>query len=567
MKNKLKLLLPIIIVVSFGIIAGFSLLHKGLPPTHDGEYHIVRFFLFDEAIRDGNLYPRWAAHLNNGFGVPLFNFVYPLSNYIAFFFHLFGISFIDSFKLEMFIATIIGGIFFYLWTKEFWGKVGAVVSSIFYTFSPYHFVDIYIRGSVGEVWAIAFFPAFLWAYTKFAKSKRKVFLIFSSIFLALIIFSHNILALMFFTFSLSYVVLLIGMEKDKRYLMLNTLCLILLGLGLSAIFWLPAIYETKYVTGLQIFDVSAHFPDLYQLLIPSWGSGFSGTGLKDVLSFQIGLANLLGVFLSLMVVFWKKKRNNESIYTIFFLVWFAFTFYLMLDISLPVWKTIPFMNYFQFPWRLLSLEILFASFLAGSVFSLGINRRIKIFFAISLIFLTFILGIGYAKPAYYHYRDDDYYISRSNFIDGTNSPGNVFNTIWFNKNLKKQNEKIIIEKGRLESSVIKPTNHAYLVSIISESSVTVNITYFPSWTVFIDGQKIVTRQDANGLITFLVPKGSHLIEVKFKDTPIRTVANFMFLASFFFILFYSVQWYNNSYIKKTIFNMPRLLKNYGKDEG
>src|SRR3989344_3542819 len=140
-----KSFVSLIFILFFSIIAGLPLLHNGFPPTHDGEYHIVRFFLFDESIRDGNLYPRWAAHLNNNFGVPLFNFVYPLPNYIATFFHLFNISFIDSFKLEMLVAILLGGVFFYLWAKEFWGRLGGIVASVFYTFSPYHFLDIYIR--------------------------------------------------------------------------------------------------------------------------------------------------------------------------------------------------------------------------------------------------------------------------------------------------------------------------------------------------------------------------------------------------------------------------------------
>lgn len=539
----------------FGLISVLSLLSSGLPPTHDGEYHVIRFYEFDKTLKGGDWYPRWAPDLNYAYGVPLFNYVYPLPNYVSSVLHVFGISFIDAFKLNMFFATIVGSAFFYLWAKQFWGNLGGVVSSIFYTFSPYHFVDIYIRGSVGEVWALGFFPAFLWTYTKFVKSKQKAFLIFSSIFLALIIFSHNILALMFFLFALSYISLLIYKEKNKKYLIFNTFYAILLGLGLSAIFWLPAIYETKYVTGLQIFDVDSHFPDLYQLLIPSWGSGFSGAGLQNELSYQIGIANLVAIFLSLIVVFIQvKSRRKIAFYTIFFLLWFLFVLFLMLDISKLVWQTIPLMKYFQFPWRLLSIEILFASFLAGSIFSLEVNNRIKIFLVLFLIFLTFILGIGYTKPAYYHYRTDNYYIARSNFIDGTNSPGNVFNTIWFNQNLKKQSERIVIDKGQIESSVIKPTSHRYFASVLSESNVVVNIAYFPSWTVFIDGKKTTTRQDANGLISFIAPSGNHLIEVKFEDTPIRTVANLIFLTSFFSILFYSIKWYNfykfNSYDRK-----------------
>src|SRR3990167_8011783 len=520
MKGKLYSFLAVVSILFFAFLAGFALLHPGLPPSHDGEYHVIRFFLFDEALRDGNFYPRWAAHLNNGFGVPLFNFVYPLPNYVASILHL---------------ATIIGGVFFYLWSREFWGRLGGVVSSIFYTFSPYHFVDIYIRGSVGEVWALGFFPAFLWAYTKFVKSKRKVFLILSSIFLALIIFSHNILALMFFVFSLSYIVFLISKEKSKKYLILNTLYLILLGLGLSAIFWLPAIYETKYVTGLQIFDVTSKFPELYQLLIPSWGSGFSGTGIQNELSYQVGAANLLAIFLSMMVITLQIKRESNKLpCTLFFFACFIFTFYLMLNISLPVWKTIPLMNYFQFPWRLLSLEIIFASFLAGSIFSLNIKSKfINFSFAIFLIFTAFILGIGYTKPAYYHDRTDNYYITRSNFIDGTNSIGNVFNTIYLKSIPAKEKERAIFIKGSGKIALEKAKSNLYSFTIQADknSEIQINLSYFPGCEVYINDKKESLKLTRNGRFAFPVSRGKNKAEIVFNDTLIRKVSAFISITS------------------------------------
>jgi len=530
-----KNLFSIIVVIIFAVIAGFSLVHSGLPPTHDGEYHVIRFYEFDKVLRDGNLYPRWAPDLNNGFGVPLFNFVYPLPNYVASILHTFNISFIDSFKINMFIATIIGGVFFYLWSKEFWGKLGGVVSSVFYTFSPYHFVDIFIRGSVGEVWALGFFPAFLWAYTEFVKSRRKLFLVLSSVFLALIIFSHNILGLMFFAFSLSYIIFLICMEKEKKYLILNTLYLILLGLGLSAIFWFPALIETKYVTGLQVFDIASNFPQLYQLLIPSWGSGFSGAGIQNELSYQIGAANLLVIFLSAIVMLMQIKRKNKKLpYVIFFLACFIFTFYLMLNISLPIWKVIPFMNYFQFPWRLLSLEILFASFLAGSIFSLNIkNKIINLSLAIFLIFIAFILGIGYAKPAYYMYRNDNYYVTRSNFIDGTNSVGNVFNTIYLNSIPAKEKEKAVFIKGTGKIILYKAKSNSYVFTIEAESNseIQANLAYFPGWEIYINNKKESLRVAQNGRFTFLISKGKNKVEIIFKDTLIRNISVFMFIIS------------------------------------
>lgn len=533
----LKISIPLVIVLMFAFISGYSLLHQGLPPTHDGEYHVVRFYEFDKVLRDGNFYPRWAPDLNNGYGVPLFNYVYPLPNYVASILHFFGISFIDAFKLNMFFATMVGAIFFYLWSKQFWGALGGLVSSIFYTFSPYRFVDIYIRGSVGEVWALAFFPVFLWSITNFIKTRSRKDSFSSSLFLAAIIFSHNILALMFFFFSMSYIIFLIWKTKNKKQLILDTLFIIFLGLGLSSIFWLPAVLETKYVTGLAIYNVKENFPDLFQLLIPSWGSGFSGGDLQNQMSFQTGVANLLAVILSaiiLLLPFIKKNKDKSLI--LFFLLWFTFVFFLMLKNSSIIWEKVPFMNYFQFPWRFLSLEILLASFLAGSIFKFSQSKML----AALMILLVFFLGVGYAKPAYFHNRDDNYYVTRSNFIDGTNSPGNFFNTIWMNSKLKKQKEKITLKKenGELKLFKINSTNYDFSISLKKDLQFVVNTAYFPGWVASIDKKTIEAKPSKDGLASFVIPKGNHNIKIRFTDTTIRKIASiWSFLAIFVVALF------------------------------
>ncbi len=524
----------VFIVIFFSVIAGFSLLKPGLPPTHDGEYHVIRFYEFDKALRDGNPYPRWAPDLNNGFGAPLFNYVYPFPNYVASFLHLFGFSFIDAFKLNLFFATIFSAIFFYLWTRMLWGDLGGVVSSIFYTFSPYRFLDIYIRGSVGEIWAMAFLPAFLWSITIFFKDKNLKYFILSSLFLTLIILSHNILGLMFFVFIGFYIIFLIYQSKEKKYFILNTLYLILLGLGLSSIFWLPALFENKFVTGLQIYRVSENFPDLYQLLIPSWGSGFSGQNFFGGMSFQIGIANLLGAilgFLSLIILLKRKDKRVGLIF--FFFAAFIFVFFLMLKISLPVWKIIPMMSYFQFPWRFLSLEILIVSFLAGSIFVLWKNYILAGF----LILLAVLLSINYAKPAYYHQRDDNYYISRSNFIDGTNSPGNYFNTIWFNKNLTKRKNKLESDNNfSILSMVTKSHEEKFQLKTDNEGLVILNTAYFPGWTLFINGNRKEISKTEDGRISFILPKGVSIVEILFLNTFIRNLAVFITIISIFIFM-------------------------------
>ena len=92
--SQFKYILFLLFII---FLAVKPLIHSGFPPTHDGEYHVIRFYEFDKALRDGDLYPRWAMDLNNGYGVPLFNYVYPFPNYSASFFHFFGASFTIGF--------------------------------------------------------------------------------------------------------------------------------------------------------------------------------------------------------------------------------------------------------------------------------------------------------------------------------------------------------------------------------------------------------------------------------------------------------------------------------------
>ncbi len=525
--TKYKFLLLSIIVSIFAIL---DLFNYGIPPTHDGEYHVLRFWQFYKVLASGFLYPRWAPDFNNGFGVPLFNYVYPLPNYIASLFHFLGFGFIDSLKLNMVSATIIGGIFFYLWTKKYWGELGGALSSVFYTFSPYHFVDIYVRGSVGEVWALAIFPILLWSYDGFIATKKRTYLAFSCVSLGLLILAHNILALMFFCFFILYSA--IGF-KNKSDLLAFAI-IVLVGLGLASPFWLPALLETKYVQGLAIFDISAGFTAVHKFFVPTWGFGISPNDPLNPMSVQIGYANLFAIFVSAISLIFKKLGKLS----IFFLLSFFAVFFLMTPYSIFLWKHIPLFSYFQFPWRLLSLEILICSYLAGGVVSnIKVeNKKMKFVLIIGLFSLPLLLGIRYRKAFVYYPRNDSHYLSRSNFTDGTNSPGNAFNTKWLDKVPPKAKSRISITGGSVTLKNLKITPLSYNLETSSSLSSTlrINAAYFPGWEGSLDGHK-VSLVNKKGLISLDIPEGNHKVRVFLGSTNIQKISYVYFLLSLLFL--------------------------------
>ena len=519
------------LVVLFGLISAASLLHTGLPPTHDGEYHVVRFYEFYKTLSNGDLYPRWAPDLNFGYGVPLFNYVYPLPNYISAITHLVGFSFIDSFKLNLLLATLIGAIFMYLWVKDCFGEISGLVASVFYLFSPYRFVDVYVRGSVGEVWAMALFPALMWATEKARVKGDNVYLVVSGVIFSLIIISHNILALLF---SLFYVIYSIVDFKKKRSLM-KSIIIVVLGTGIAAIFWLPALLEKNLVVGLTTYNVKENFVELYQLIIPSWGTGFSGGDLNNQMSYQVGLANLSVVFLSLIFIFKNFKKKIPKIkFIVLSLVSVFVLVFLMTAYSSFVWDIIPLFNYFQFPWRLLSLVIILCAFLSGSVLAFIKNKTVKVIFAAALILFALVTTISYIKIPYYLERGDAYYMTRSNFIDGTNSIGNAFNTKWFNSLSSKAKNKLeLSSEGAVRVLEEKPTFYKFELESTHDEKAVLNVAYFPGWTVYVDNKRQNTLITSKGLISFNLKKGKQSVLIKLENTPIEKTAILITLTSIF----------------------------------
>jgi hypothetical protein len=524
MKTKMLLFMKyrfILFTILISSIAVVDLFTYGLPPTHDGEYHVMRFQQFHKALSEGNLYPRWAGDFNNGYGIPLFNYVYPLPNYFASFLHFLGISFIGAFKLNMVVASMLGAVFFYLWTRRFWGDIGAMVSSVVYTFAPYHLLDIYVRGSVGEVWSLAIIPGLLWAYSEHLNTKKIQYFCLSVLFLALLVFAHNILAVVFTGFFILYSLFLIYLSKKKELLrdFISLFLILVLGIGTSSIFWLPAILETKYVTGLQLFDPTIHFPEIHKLIYSSWGYGFSGEGVPDQMSFQIGIPNLLIVGFAVILTF--IRRNKLAV---FFLALFALTTFLVTPLSRFFWDNVPGVSYIQFPWRLLSLIILLSSFLAGFlVKDISKSSKKSVLLGSAILILSIGYSLGYAKAPFYHPRNDSYYLARPNFTQGTNSPGDEFNVKGFDASLSKASSRFESDAS-IDTIESESSKEVAIIQSKNNTKLTSNIAYFPGWTAYINSSPVGFSVTDRGLIELEVPKGRSEVKLELRNTKIRTLS-------------------------------------------
>ena len=404
----LKRHIGILIVLFLSFWAVRPLFAPGFFPMHD-DTQVARVFEMGKMLSRGIFPVRWVPDLGYGYGYPIFNFYAPLAYYVGGILTLVGFDALIATKLMMGIGILLSGVFMYLLAREFWGEPGGIISGLFYVYAPYHALDIYVRGDVAEFWAYAFVPLiFLGFYkvfysspsrSRFATPRRwQVFdldsfevdvgsvwkwITVGSFGYAAVILSHNLTAMMV-TPLLAIVILLyyyIGYKKNKLFIIHYSLFIILLGLATSAFYWIPALLEMKYTNVLSQIgggaDFRDHFVCIQQLWSSPWGFGGSAPGCIDGLSFKIGklhilLAALTACFLILTQLFRKKGTLKQVQHDTKISVWFSIfglliSIFLMLEISKPIWQTIPQMAFFQYPWRFLLLASFFSSLLSGAI--------------------------------------------------------------------------------------------------------------------------------------------------------------------------------------------------------
>ncbi len=512
-----------VIVIAFFLIvcwAALPLFGKNYIPTHDGEYHIIRIVEFAKMLGAGYIVPRWAPDMNSGYGIPIFNYHYPLPDYIGSLVRVFTHDAVSAFQISMGMGyiTLAGAAF--LWLFALFGALPACVGASLTAFVPYLFVDAYVRGSIGEVWATAFL--FLCLYLL----EKKRFPLFALSF-GFLILSHNILAMLYTPFILGYILI-----RDKKAALW-----MLAGIGASAFFWVPALLESKYVVGLNTVNFRQYFVSLYDLLIPSWGTGFSGSALGNSMSVQIGIAPTLVIIAAAWVNLRKKRPQGALLWYCTAVAALAVVF--MLPISIPLWEFITPLQLMQYPWRLLSLVIPVAGFCAA----FWVSTMKKKQWGLVLAVLAVALAASYARPVQYAPRNEAYYMSRQNFTDGTSSMGNSFSTVWTGWKDVRADSYITTTGGTVSATLSdRYLDHQVRITMASAAYVTAHTIYFPGWVASVDGRPSAITYAQDGVIHVTVPQGEHVLRIQFIDTPVRRMADWVSILSLAILAIFGYTW-------------------------
>jgi hypothetical protein len=391
----------VLLVLLLGLIVLSPLLQPGyFWGAHDARHDVYFIFEYDKSVQDGIWFPRWSPDWTYGYGYPFFIVYGPLATFVGELFHHFlGLGYEASVKAVLGLSIILSGLAMYGFVRSWLGRNAALIAAVAYMAIPYHLVDVFVRAAMAESLALVFLPLALWGFRETVTRPRVTAILGAAASYAAIMWSSNLVALVFTPALGLYVLWLIlrrlkaaaleqaPADRRRRSLLvrLGTIALapaaaFCLGLGLSAAFFLPALIEQSYINKTQWFgqyyDPGQHFVYFHQLFNPAWGFGISKPGPDDVaqgsMSFQLGAAAAVLALIAVCSAFGirslRERLGEDRRRAIaFWAGWAVVSIPLTLAVSAPLWRYVPVVAYAQFPWRYLMLAIIPLSILPGAL--------------------------------------------------------------------------------------------------------------------------------------------------------------------------------------------------------
>lgn len=561
----------LLIICLLCAVAITPLLRGQSPCTDDGGLHYFRVAAMRHAFKQGLFFTRWLPDLAFGYGFPFFNYRAPLSYYLGLGFHLTGLPLPWALNLVYVVSILGSAVGAYLLARDLFGPGAGVVAAAAYAYAPYQLLDALVRGNAPESVALALMPFVLWAFRRLAvRGGRRWFLASCGLLTALYL-THNISSLLFTPLLAVYLVTLwVVYRKEGHWA--SAASALVLALGLTAFFWLPALAEKKYVQlhltrANRNNDFHYNFVGLAEIFAPP--TPVDTSLMNPPMEIHLGVVQAvlagLGLIVGLVRTRQRSRRDNETDRQreserrgslVFFAVSAAVMVLMSTRASVWLWEHVPLLPFVQFPWRFVGRAALPVALLAGALVhyaarytqhatrnTFHVSRFVFYVALIALILAAFPATYPPSRycpmKAYPSIQDVHQYERQSDLV-GVDPVGAYFPT-WVQRRpegspleaqyatagpIARFDEAVLPEGAEVLGANYGP-NRARLVVESPEAFRARYLTfYFPGWRAWVDGEPVqVTPSDPEGLIAFAVPAGRHTIRVRFGETPLRLGAD------------------------------------------
>ena len=553
----------LLVVLLLPVFVAITLLQPGIPRTADGYLHLLRVVEIHECWQDGVFYPRWAPDMAYGYGYPIFNYNAPLLYHITEMVHLMGLGFESAFKLVLIGCLVLGGWGTYALTKDFLGSKAGILAAAAYIHAPFMLREIFIEGGYAQFLAMCIMPAALWSCRRLLTRDHPLYLITTPLLCGAVVLSHNITGMLFLPFLALFGIWILLSSRRWDKVKWAVVALVA-SLTLVSVFLVPALVETPLVKLERLrqgyFDFRQHFLTLREILSPSAvpdSSSFNPVWLLNLGTVWVALdcLGLAGLALVGAVTRGQGRQGKQGKQMAFFPVMLLVSVFMTLPISTSLWEHVPLLAFAEFPWRFLGPASLGAAVLAGASACLWSRlpwRRLEVaMVALSLLVIVaaaFVHLYTVWRPSNLEKLSPSDVVMHEvrTGILGTTSASEclptsvveepsgspLVNQYLSGGPISKLDMESLPDSARVEEIDHTVVSDKYRISTSVPFTARFNTIHFEGWRATIDGQSVpISPSYPEGLITFQVPAGDHDIEVRFGDTPVRTVASLVSAAT------------------------------------
>jgi len=512
--------------------------------SQDGAVHQTYAYLFDRALRQGQFPVRWVEGVGYGKGQPLFNYYQVGLYYVIALIHACGPSLSLSFKLAISFAWLGGTFFTFLWLNPL-GRFPAVLGAALFAWSPYVMLDAYVRTAYPELLAVALVPAVFWSLDRTLRTGHPIFSCALALTTGLLLISHLPVSLIVAPVCALYVLgSWVMYRHPQRQLVLVALG-VTIGVGLASFHIIPAILE---LDAIQIRSLTREALDYHRhFIVPTawldwdWGYASSGTTGPNHMSFQIGIIQWLAIIAAaIRLVVLTIRRDGRAWPVAGWLSVFGGTLFMTTGAAVHLWDRVAPLAFLQFPWRFLIVPTIACSALAALVLASLRDQTNQALIVVCAIALQWSVTRDYRLPAWTRPRAaitidvPGWWASRNAQIFGFREP--AYDPVSVTDTSPIGAERWATTTARAEIVPLLQ-NDAQLVLRVEaqeEAGLTVRMPFFRGWRLTLDDTAITpTIQPGTGFMTLQVPAGSHRVEARFTNTPVRTVANAIAVLSIF----------------------------------
>ena len=535
--EKFKKILPHLIILLGAVIVSIPLLLKNLNIYQDdGVQHICRLIGTWQTLQEGQFLPMIMSKYLNGFGYSWNIFYSPLTAYAPLLFKIFNISFVNSFKLFLFVVTYLSGLAMYKCTLSFLNKdderskIIASFSAILYMFAPYRLTDMYIRMAVSELTSFMFIPIIFEGLNNIlSKNKKSYKLAWGTIGLIL---THTVVTMYMAIICFIYVAIVIIFKIKNKESVKKQIIEIIKNLAFALVvtsFYLVPLVEHYFATSYEVF-VPGRMQriDVLKALKVKFYELFLTTSSQTMI-YEIGLAQVVGLIIT-PFIYKKLDKKLKVTYTTFLVLGVMLS--IMTLTIFPFEKLPSFLTMIQFTFRLLEFTAFFFSFIVainyGTILK-GFNIKDLIILSLIVVLLTtvYISKLKWELP----YDEQTLAKNPKTLTSQTGRvhagmasmeymPSKMFN----NKNyvVNRKDEPVIVNSNKTTIKSYEKNESKLKIELENAEAGTVielPYTYYLGYRIYENGKEIKYTESDYGFVQITLSKdGDVTIESKYLGT-------------------------------------------------